>query len=316
MLKLDQAYEHSTGEDVVIAILDSGVDLDHPDLVNKLVLGYDFVEDDDIPQDENGHGTHVAGIAAAATNNGIGIAGAAPDAKIMPVRVLDARGSGSVDTIALAILWAADNGADVINLSLGGNTSLLSRMFKSGPMNEAIIAADGLGAVVVAAAGNDDTFIQAYESSTPVLIVNASNELGLPAEFTNWGDPRSVSAPGARILSTAPLAPTTIWRDGSGGYEFLDGTSMASPYVAGIAALMVDTRRGESPATIRELITESAENPNNDPRLGAGIVNAEVAVSRSEVSPYWFLIIGGLLVVLLALIVAIVVTWLRGKQAV
>ncbi len=302
-LQMDGAYQDSTGKDTVIAVLDTGVDLNHPDLVSKIVPGWDFVDNDDQPQDLNGHGTHVAGIAAAITNNGVGIAGAAPNAKIMPVRVLNAIGSGNVDTIARAILWASDNGADVINLSLGGDTSLLSRIFQSGPMNEAIVAADANGTVVIAAAGNDDAFIQAYEAETPVLIVNASNQAGQPAQFTNWGDPRAVAAPGVQILSTSPTGPSLIWPEGTTGYSVLDGTSMATPFVAGIAALLVDTRRGESPEAIRNFILDSAENPNNDPRLGAGIVNAQEAVSRSDGS-------NGQLIAAIFMLVIIVVSLL------
>ncbi|HEX5166988.1 MAG TPA: S8 family serine peptidase [Thermomicrobiales bacterium] len=291
-LHLDEAYDTSTGDGVVIAILDSGVDLDHPDLVDKLVPGWDFIENDDQPQDENGHGTHVAGIAAAATNNGIGIAGAAPDARIMPVRVMNALGVGDPEVISQAITWAADHGADIINLSLGGSTDLLSRIFKSGPMNAAIVDANSKGVLVVAAAGNDDTFIQAYRDDVPVLVVNATNEAGLPAQFSNWGDPRAVAAPGTRILSTAPTEPTWIWKSGTDGYEELNGTSMAAPYVAGVAALLVATHRGDDPNTIRQILLDTSENPSGDPRLGAGIVNAEAAVVRSDRN-LWLIALAG-----------------------
>jgi subtilisin family serine protease len=314
-LHLDEAWETSTGEGVVIAILDSGIDLNHPDLVDKLVPGWDFIENDDQPQDENGHGTHVAGIAAATTNNGIGIAGAAPDSKIMPVRVMNAIGTGSPDVIATAIVWAADHGADVINLSLGGNTDLLSRIFKSGPMNQAIIDATNKGVVVVAAAGNDDTFIQAYRSDVPVIVVNASNEGDIPAQFTNWGDPRAVTAPGTRILSTAPTYPTWIWKTGTDGYEELDGTSMAAPYVAGVAALLVATRRGDSPTEIIDTLIETAQNPNDDPRLGAGIVNADRAVGKSDRFP-WLPVIGFSFIVafIVSLIAVAVWRWIRRSR--
>jgi serine protease len=307
-LHLDEAYDTSTGDGVVIAILDSGIDLDHPDLVNKIVPGWDFIENDDQPQDENGHGTHVAGIAAATTNNGIGIAGAAPDARIMPVRVMNALGVGDPEVISQAIVWAADNGADIINLSLGGNTDLLSRIFKSGPMNAAIIDANSKGVLVIAAAGNDDTFIQAYQDNVPVLVVNASNEGGVPAQFSNWGDPRAVTAPGTRILSTAPIEPSWIWKTGTDGYEELDGTSMAAPYVAGVAALLVDTHRGDDPNTIFEILIETSDNPNDDPRLGAGIVNAEAAVVRSDRNLWLIGLIGALI---LAAVVTVVWRFVR-----
>lgn len=282
--EVDDAYPFAgTASGVVIAILDSGVDLNHPDLVDHLVPGWDFVDDDAVPQDGHGHGTHVAGIAAAVTSNGVGISGAAPDARIMPVRVLDDSGVGYTDTIAVAIDWAVDNGADVINLSLGGGTDLLSRIYKSGPMNDAIKRAEAKGVLVVAAAGNDDTFILAYKRDTPVLVVNASNASGNPASFTSFGDPRAVAAPGTAILSTAPTEPTTIWPDGTAGYGLLSGTSMSTPLVAGISALMVEPDR--SPASIRTAIRETAENPDNQKRLGAGIVNAAAAV-RYEPEPW------------------------------
>ena len=274
------AWGQSEGEGVVIAIIDTGIDLDHPDLAASIVPGYDFVDDDNEPNDENGHGTHVAGSAAAIGNNGIGVIGMAPKASIMPLKVLNAEGLGSSEDIAEAIVWATDNGADVINMSLGGSPDLLGRIYnKVDPSNEAIAYANRNGVVVVAAAGNDDTFLTAYNPETPVLVVNASNELGETARFSNFGDPRAVSAAGARIISTAPTYPTTIWPNGSEGYELLDGTSMASPHVAGIAALVIAS--GErSPDRVMSAIFRTASNPEGDPLLGAGIVKADAAVER------------------------------------
>jgi subtilisin family serine protease len=275
---MERAWTRSSGADVVIAIVDTGIDLDHPDLADRIVAGYDFVDDDDVPDDQNGHGTHVAGSAAAIGNNDIGVIGMAPEAKIMPLKVLAADGSGSVEDVAAAITWAADNGADVINLSLGGSSNLLGRLFnKVDPTNTAIADAVRKGAVVVAAAGNDDAFLTAFNPDTPVIVVNATNERGETARFSNFGDPRAVSAAGARIISTAPTYPTTIWPDGSEGYESLDGTSMASPHVAGIVALMVGAGL-RSPNQIWDRLTDTASNPTNDPLLGAGIVQADKAV--------------------------------------
>jgi len=275
-----EAWGENDGEGVVIAIIDTGIDLDHPDLAPHIVAGYDWVDDDDVPNDQNGHGTHVAGSAAAIGNNGIGVIGMAPAASIMPLKVLGAEGGGSTDDVAAAVVWATDNGADVINLSLGGSSDLLGRIFaQASPVNDAIMYANDNGVVVVAAAGNDDTFLTAYNPETPVLVVNASNELEETARFSNFGDPRAVSAAGARIISTAPTYPTVIWPDGSEGYEELDGTSMASPHVAGIAALMVAS--GErSPDRIMSTIAQTASNPTDDPLLGAGIVQAKAALER------------------------------------
>ncbi|VAV99247.1 hypothetical protein MNBD_ACTINO01-1356 [hydrothermal vent metagenome] len=311
-MNLQGAWERSDGEDVVIAIIDTGIDLDHPDLKDNIVPGWDWVDDDDTPNDENGHGTHVAGSAAAIGNNSIGVIGMAPRAKIMPLKVLGADGSGNSEDIAEAILWAVDNGADVINLSLGGSSDLVGRIYnKVDPTNAAIAEADRRGVVVVAAAGNDDTFLTAYNPETPVIVVNASNEIGETARFSNFGDPRAVSAPGTRIMSTAPTYRTTIWPKGSNGYEELDGTSMASPQVAGIVALMVG--RGQSPSEIRDALIQTAINPAGDPLLGAGIVQADAAVKESTrlVSPLAFalvlLIVGGLAVA--------VVAWERRRNA-
>lgn len=291
-----EAWERSVGEGVVIAIVDTGIDLDHPEFAGRLVPGYDWVDDDDSPNDENGHGTHVAGSAAAIGNNNLGVVGMAPEAKIMPLKVLGGDGSGSGEDVAAAIVWAADHGADVINLSLGGSSDLLGRLFnKIDSSNDAISHATDKGAVVIAAAGNDDTYLTAYNPETPVLVVNATNELGEAARFSNFGDPRAVAATGARIVSTAPTYPTMIWPDGTDGYGVLDGTSMASPHVAGIAALLVGA--GETPKEIRQLIGDTAYNPSEDPLLGAGIVQADRATERQAQGDVALLGILALLVV-------------------
>lgn len=133
---------------------------------------------------------------------------------------------------------------------------------------------------MIAASGNDDTFLTAFDPDTPVLVVNATNEVGDIARFSNFGDPRAVSAAGARIISTAPTHPTTIWPEGTDGYEYLDGTSMASPHAAGIAALLV--RAGESPEDIYDLLVETAVNPDGNPLLGAGIIQADDATDQSQ----------------------------------
>ena len=297
---MESAWQNSSGAGVVIAIVDTGIDLDHPDLAARIVPGFDWVDGDDTPNDENGHGTHVAGSAAAIGNNNVGVIGMAPEASIMPLKVLSAEGTGSTEHVAEAIVWAADNGAHVINLSLGGSSDLLGRLFnKESPVNDAIIYADSKGVVVVAAAGNDDTFLVSYDQDTPVLVVNATNEFGEWARFSNFGDPRAVAAAGARILSTAPTYPTTIWPDGSEGYEEISGTSMASPHVAGIAALLVGAGERSSD-DVRDTLISTASNPEDDPLLGAGIVQADSAVNRSFTSGVLFiLLMAGVVVALL-----------------
>lgn len=277
-LRLPDAHSHTAGCGVTIAIVDTGVDLGHPDLRDRLAAGIDLVDDDDQPDDENGHGTHVAGIAAATANNGIGITGAAPCAEIMPIRVLDAEGSGSSDTIAKGIRWAAEHGADVINLSLG-EAGLIGRLRAGGELNDAIVDAHGLGAVVVAASGNEGTpRLRNYRITVPVIVVGAIDQDGDPAEFSNYGDLRMLSAPGVEILSTAPQGETTIWPEGTDGYAELDGTSMASPYVSGVAALLV--AQGHDADEVEEILFRTVRDGGGDPRLGAGIVDADAAVSE------------------------------------
>ncbi|MFH9723633.1 S8 family serine peptidase [Streptomyces sp. NPDC017254] len=212
-LKLPDAWKTTRGEDTVIAVVDNDAD----------------------PKDMNGHGTHVSGIAAAHTDNGIGVAGGAGGARIMPVRVLGADGSGNDAAITKGIVWAARNGADVINLSLG-ESGLMARLLKGGVLNEAISVANANGAVVVAAAGNDSTALQPYEVDTPVLVVNAADQSGNPASFTNFGAQNAVSAPGVDITSTLPTYTTRETLRNSSGYGKLSGTSTASPYVSAVAA--------------------------------------------------------------------------------
>ncbi|MFJ6517594.1 S8 family peptidase [Streptomyces filamentosus] len=277
-LELPGAWGTAEGDDTVIAVVDTGVDPDHPDLKGRLVDGYDFVDGDDEPKDLNGHGTHVSGIAAAHTDNGVGIAGGAPGAKIMPVRVLGADGSGSDANITKGIVWAARHGADVINLSLG-ESGLMARLLKGGVLNDAISVAHGKGAVVVAAAGNDATLLQPYALTTPVLVVNAADRNGKPASFTNFGAQNAVAAPGVDILSTLPTYTAEETLKNTSGYGKLSGTSMASPYVSAVAALL--HQQGLSPAEIMTTIRDTAENPSGDVKLGLGNVDAAAAVKAA-----------------------------------
>ncbi|QEU89699.1 S8 family serine peptidase [Streptomyces kanamyceticus] len=278
-LKLPDAWQKAKGDDTVIAIVDSGVDLDHPDLKDRLVDGYDFVDGDKRPEDGFGHGTHVAGIAAADTDNGKGIAGGAPGAKIMPVRVMGDDGSGSNANITKGIVWAADNGADVINLSLGEGP-LMSNLLQGGILNRAIQHAHDKGAVVVAAAGNDGADTQPYKVGTPVLVVGASDEKGRPADFSNFGAQNAVSAPGVQILSTLPTYTVKLTAKNDTGYGKLDGTSMAAPHVAAVAALL--HQQGKDPDAIMKTIRGTTTDPGSQKRLGLGVVDAKAAVDAAD----------------------------------
>ncbi|MFI0240356.1 S8 family peptidase [Streptomyces sp. NPDC016845] len=276
---LPQAWKTAKGDDTVIAVVDSGADPDHPDLQGRLVGGHDFVDDDDEPKDMNGHGTHVSGIAAAHTDNGVGVAGGAPSAKIMPVRVLGADGSGSNANITKGIVWAADHGADVINLSLGEGP-LMSNLLQGGILNQAIQHAHDKGAVVVAAAGNDGADTQPYKVGTPVLVVGASDQDGKAASFSNFGAQQAVSAPGVDILSTLPTYRTKESLTNTSGYGKLSGTSMASPYVSALAALL--HQEGLKPDAVMATIRATATNPGHEDKLGLGVVDADAAVKKAS----------------------------------
>ncbi|MGI8315984.1 S8 family peptidase [Halobacillus mangrovi] len=230
-----------------IAVIDSGVDYNHPDLNGKTIKGYDFVDNDYDPMDLNNHGTHVAGTAAAETNNARGVAGMAPNTKILAVRALDANGSGSLNDIADAIRYSADAGAEVINLSLGCNCDTQT-------LENAVNYAWSKGSVIIAAAGNDGvstTFEPA--SYANVIAVGAVDQYNRKASFSNYGTWVDVTAPGVSIASTTP----------NNGYMYMSGTSMASPHVAGLAGLLAS--QGRSNSNIRAAIEQTA-----DPISGTG----------------------------------------------
>ena len=261
----DGTNKGSTGSGVVVAVIDTGVDLNHSEFKDRLTSGYDFVEDDSVADDGNGHGTHVAGTIGGA-DDGLGITGVAHDAKIMPIRVLDDNGDGWTSDIIAGTRWAADNGADVINLSLGGGGYSQS-------MADTVAYASSLGAVVVMAAGNSGLASPDYPAAYAVnngIAVGAVNQQGSMAGFSNRAGStviNYVTAPGADIFSAIP----------NGGYANLSGTSMAAPHVAGVAALLKSYDQNISSDRIEDLLigTASNNNPNAssenrlDPLTGA-----------------------------------------------
>jgi len=226
---------------VKIAIVDTGVQANHPDLNGKVVNGYDFVDDDTVAQDGNGHGTHCAGIAAAVTNNGTGIAGVAPNATILAVRVLNNSGSGTLDDVAAGIRYAADAGAQVISLSLGGSSG-------TSTLQSAVDYAWSRGSVVVAAAGNSNTSAPSYPAYySNAIAVASTTSSDTRSSFSNYGSWVDVAAPGSSIYSTYPTST----------YATLSGTSMATPHVAGLAALLAS--QGRSNSNIRAAIENTAD---------------------------------------------------------
>lgn len=263
-------WDLETGaSDVVIAVVDTGVDFRHPDLSDKLVAGWDFVNGDDTPQDDNGHGTHVAGIAAASTNNGVGVAGMAWGARIMPIKVLDASGSGTYADVAAGIVYAADHGAQVINLSLGGIAPSMA-------LEEAVNYAHDRGAVVVAAAGNRGSAGVIYPARYPNAIAVAAVDPGLnPASFSSYGPEVDIAAPGVGIHSTLL----------GGGYGEMSGTSMAVPYVAGAAALLESLDRSGLPEQVRTALENAASDlggQGRDDVFGGGLLRVGAAIAYAR----------------------------------
>ncbi|MYL34668.1 S8 family serine peptidase [Pontibacillus yanchengensis] len=239
----DEAWNVTKGaSSQEIAVIDSGVDYNHPDLDDKTIKGYDFVDNDYDPMDEKNHGTHVAGTAAAETDNATGIAGMAPNTSILAVRALNAQGSGTLADIADAIVYAADQGAEVINLSLGCNCDTTT-------LENAVNYAWDKGSVVVAAAGNDGvstTFEPA--SYNNVIAVGAIDQNDQKASFSNYGTWVDVVAPGVSIAATVP----------GNGYAYMSGTSMAAPHVSGLAGILAS--QGRSNTEIRQAIEETTDS--------------------------------------------------------
>lgn len=222
-IETNRGWNISKGsEEVVIAVVDTGVDLGHTDLAGQLVSGYNVIKPDSDPSDDVGHGTHVAGIIGALVNNGEGVAGMSWYNKIMPVKALDASGSGTTYAVAEGIIWATDRGAKVINMSLGNYAD-------SQFLHDAVKYAYDRDVLLVAASGNDNTERPGYPAAYPeVLAVGATNQDMSRAEYSNYGDYIDVTAPGTNIASTFP----------GNQYAALSGTSMASPHVAAMAGLI------------------------------------------------------------------------------
>ncbi len=261
--------------DMVLAIVDTGVDLKHPDLAAKLIKGYDFVDKDEDPNDGQGHGTHCAGISAALTDNKTGVAGYAPGVKVMPVRVLDNRGSGTWADVAGGIAWAADNGAKVISLSLGGGSD-------SAVVGDAVRHALSKDAVVVAAMGNSGREQKSYPAAYPgVVAVGATDSSDKIARFSQFGPWISVSAPGVDILATFPT-----YASGMPGKDYgsISGTSMATPAVAGLAALVrsqwPDLKQEQVKAHI-EATSDDLGDAKFDKYFGHGRINVAKTLSSA-----------------------------------
>lgn len=253
---------------VIIAIIDTGIDYTHEDLAGKVVKGYDFVNEDFDPRDDNGHGTHVAGIAGAVANNGRGIAGVCPGCSLLAVKVITADGAGANSWIANGIANAVNLGARVINLSLGG-------LDRSQTIQLAIQQAYQQGVVIVAASGNDGSGVPLYPAAfSEVIAVGATNQYGSRASFSSYGSHLELAAPGQTIYSTLP----------GNTYEAWNGTSMACPHVAGLAGLLFSRNPNVTNEQVRQILSATAQDlgdAGRDAYFGYGRINVLSALTQA-----------------------------------
>ena len=319
-IQAEKAWTTSTGSGALVAVVDSGVDLTHPDLQANLISypDADFVKPEGIcsgpkkaciqdgAQDENGHGTHVAGIIGAVTNNGLGVAGVAPNARIVPVRVLGENlEGGTPDRVAAGIRYAADRGVDVINLSISFEAwrgEAAAALGSLDPVYSALDYAWTKGSVVIVAAGNNSAPICAEPAQGHnVVCVGSTDSRDLPSYFSNSDKTMVdsyITAPGGHGLSelslgsNTPTAATcagdifstylrsrTVYCAGESGYDATSGTSMAAPHASGIAALLA--AKGLTNVQIVDCFKRTSDDlgaPGRDPVYGYGRVNAARAV--------------------------------------
>ena len=262
----EAAWKVTRGQGVKVAVVDSGVESAHQDLQGSVLAGKDYVNPgDDGRVDPNGHGTHVAGIIAAHVGNALGIDGAAPGVDILPVRVLDATGGGVASNVAKGIIWAADHGARVINLSLGGG--------RSAGLQQAIQYANSKRAVVIAAGGNNAQTGNApmYPAAYPEAIAVAAVDSKLShAVFSNTGTYLDVAAPGDHIVS--------LWGNSPTAYAAASGTSMATPYASAEAALIVAAAPAVTALGVKQIMQSTAIHLGPNVMFGHGLINPSTAV--------------------------------------
>ncbi len=289
-INMEAAWDLASGTGITVAVIDTGI-TQGPDLANTCFEGgYDFVNGDGDASDDNAHGTHVAGTIAQRTNNGVGVAGVAYNACLMPIKVLDSGGSGTYADIIAGIYYAADNGAHVINMSLGGS-------YDSYLMEEAVDYAYNKDVVIVAAAGNDYRQKIGYPASYKnVIAVGATRFDDTKAAYSNYGRDLDIVAPGGDMnvdqngdgYGDGILQNTFDPDTGDFGYWFFNGTSMASPHVAGVAALILSLDPNLRPIEVRSILESSALDLGAtgwDRYYGHGLLDAEEALNMVNSSP-------------------------------
>jgi thermitase len=259
------AWDTASGSGVTIAILDSGVDASHPDLAARMVPGWNWYDNNSNTSDVNGHGTLVAGAAAASMNNGTGVAGVAGTARLMPVRISDANAYATFSTIAKGLTWAADNGARVANISykVAGSSSVIS----------AANYMKGKGGLVLSSAGNAGVD-EGFAPTTSMIAVAATDSNDAKASWSSFGSFVSLSAPGVSVWTTVR----------GGGYGAANGTSFSSPVTAGVVALMMSVNPTLPASDVEKLLFSTALDlgtAGRDSYFGYGRVNASAAVSAA-----------------------------------
>jgi len=301
-INAEPAWDLSQGSGVIVAVLDTGVAYEDygqyqqaPDLAGTaFVSGYDFINNDSHPNDDDSHGTHVAGTIAQSTNNGVGVAGVAPACSIMPVKVLDDKGSGTAQSLADGIYYAADNGAQVINMSLGWPVRGRRAVDPGATVRNAVAYAHGKGVTIVCASGNDGRGAVAYPAAYDdyCIAVGATRYDESRASYSNYGSSLDIVAPGGDVdvdqnddgyvdgvLQNTFNPNTGDVTDFS--YWFFDGTSMAAPHVSGVAALLI-ARGASRPDEVRQALQTTAEDKGEsgwDNRYGHGLLDAAAAVA-------------------------------------
>jgi len=268
----DLSWAISTGDSVKVGVIDTGIDLKHPDLKANIKGGYNAINPLKSPNDDNGHGTHVAGIIAALDND-IGIIGVGPQIDLYAIKVLNANGSGYLSDVIEGLDWAVNNGMQVVNMSLGTSQDVPS-------FHEAIINVYNAGVTIVAAAGNTGGSV-VYPAAYPeVIAVSATDQNNQIASFSSRGPEIDLSAPGVSIYST--------YKNQS--YATLSGTSMAAPHVTGAAALIIDTKKCDlnldnicTPAEVKQRLEQTAldlGDSGKDNLYGSGLVNVYNALTK------------------------------------
>jgi hypothetical protein len=267
-----EAWSMSLGDGRTVAAVDSGVLSTHADLSGRVAAGYDWVDEDKVPNDPDGHGTHVTGTIAAKIDNGIGVAGVAPEARVLPLRVLDANGNGFLSDIIDAFQFAGDQGVRVVNASLGGSTfSALEKQAIDEHPDTLFVVAAGNGGGDGVGDNNDSSPVYPCSFTSPnVICVGAYHARNGRALFSNYGAASvDVYAPGQDIYSTSS----------TGGYKYMSGTSMAAPHVAGLAALLLARNPSLSTGQVKTAIVSTVRRTSSSyVSVSGGRIDADAAV--------------------------------------